>query len=68
MKKIIKTFTAVLLALAMILSFAGCGTKTLHCDGCGKEVKVDKSSNMEENWTVYCKECSEKYGLDKLPE
>ena len=54
MKKVI----IFLLAAVMLLGLTGCGTKTLHCDGCGKEVQVKKSSNMEESWLVYCEECN----------
>ena len=49
---------SVLLALAALLSLAACGaTKTLHCDGCGKELAVSESSNMDESWIVYCETC-----------
>ena len=60
MKKVI----IFLLAAVMLLGLAGCATKTLHCDGCGAEVKVEKSSNMEEDWVIYCKECNEKLFAD----
>lgn len=55
MRKII-TF---LLLAALLPGLHGCGTKTLHCDGCGAEVKVEKSSNMEEDWLVLCEECNQ---------
>lgn len=53
-----------LLCILMVISFmfvmVGCGaTKTLHCDKCGKEIQVKESSNMEENWIIYCSECNE---------
>lgn len=61
-KLIIAVLTAVLL-----LSFVGCGkTKTLHCDSCGTEVKVDANSNMEEDWSIYCKDCEKENGLDTV--
>lgn len=52
------------LLLVLILSLSmfilgSCGAKTLHCDGCGKELKVANSSNMEEDWIVFCKDCEE---------
>lgn len=55
MKKVILT----ILILLMILSMASCKTKTLHCDHCGAEVTVKESSNMEEDWIIYCAECNE---------
>ena len=54
MKKIV----VFLLLTVMLLGLAGCATKTLHCDGCGAEVKVEKSSNMEEDWMILCEECN----------
>lgn len=55
MKKRICLFFAAL----MLLTLAGCARKTLHCDACGKEVQVRQSSNMEEDWIIYCDVCSE---------
>ena len=52
-----------LLCFVMALSFLfamGCATKTLHCDGCNKEIEVKESSAMEEDWIIYCDECNEK--------
>ena len=54
-----KKLMVFLLALVMLPALYGCGTKTLHCDGCGAEVKVEKSSNMEEDWLVLCEECNQ---------
>ncbi len=50
--------------LALALLFSGCEkTITLHCDGCGKEVKQPASSNMTEDWIILCKDCQKKlYG------
>lgn len=46
--------------LGALLLLSSCGaTKTLHCDGCGKDVTVSESSNMEEDWLVYCEDCNE---------
>ena len=49
------------LAITLLLSLTGCGGKILHCDKCGAEVKAGSSSKMEEDWSVYCEECNEKY-------
>lgn len=62
-----KKFAIILLALMMTTAFASCGeTKTLHCDGCGAEVEVDADSTMDEDWTLYCKDCEKEKGLDTL--
>lgn len=54
MKKVLCVILVAILALAM----AGCQkTKTLHCDGCDKEITVKEDSNMNEDWIVYCEEC-----------
>ena len=54
---------------AALLTFGGCGTKTLHCDGCNKELKVSKSSNMEEDWIIFCEDCEEEvFGDEPLVE
>lgn len=47
-----------ILSLSMFI-LGSCGTKTLHCDRCGEELKVANSSNMEEDWIVFCKDCEE---------
>ena len=62
-----KRVLMVLLIAVMLVAAAGCGggTKTLHCDNCQKEVKVDKKSNMTEEWTVYCAECNKALGIDE---
>ena len=58
-------------ALVMILVltlFGACGqAKILHCDHCGAEVKVRESSNMEEDWIIYCETCNaELFGDDPI--
>ena len=60
MKKII----AILLLVVMVLSLAACGKKkiSLHCDGCGKEVTT--TANMDESWTIFCKDCEPSIDLD----
>ena len=61
-KKLLITFILVL----QVMLIASC-TKTLHCDNCGKEVYVNKTSNMEEHWQIYCESCNEElFGDDPL--
>lgn len=58
-----------LLSAAILLCslLVSCGeTKILHCDHCGKEIKVSAASNMEEDWIVYCKDCESELGLDTI--
>ena len=59
---------AIVLTLALLLvagSLAACGAKKiLHCDHCGKEVSVKESSNMEEDWIIYCAQCNEELFAD----
>lgn len=51
---------SILLIAMLFLAFSGCDNKkTLHCDNCNKEVKVDKDSSMEEEWTVFCNDCND---------
>lgn len=53
-----KRLLAVLLAVAMLALLGGCGEKrTVHCDGCGKEMFVDAGSNMDEDWIIFCPDC-----------
>ena len=64
MKKII--FAIALLLILLTVMLCGC-TKTLHCDNCGVECVVSESSNMEENWSIYCEECNEElFGDDPV--
>jgi hypothetical protein len=64
-----KKFLGILLVLAMILAFAGCGErKVVHCDSCGAEIEVDADSNVNEDWSLFCSECEEKLGLDEIVE
>ena len=51
MKKLI----ALSLIAVLVLGLVACGKKTLHCDGCGKEVSAD--SNMDESWSIFCADC-----------
>ena len=61
MKKII----FILIVICTLLVLTGCGkTKILHCDHCGEEVEVKESSNMEEDWIIYCEKCNEELFAD----
>ena len=46
----------------LAVSLPACGKVTLHCDGCGKEVRAD--SNMDESWIVFCSDCEPELDLD----
>ena len=62
-----KKFFAIILVLILILSLSACSFKTLHCDHCGKEIKVTENNQMEEDWIIYCEECNKKlFGDDPL--
>ena len=55
-----KLLIALLIALCL-LSLAACGkSRIVHCDGCGKEIKVSANSNMTEDWIILCSECQAK--------
>lgn len=61
----LKKIVILLALVAMLLTLASCGkTKILHCDGCGTEVEVKESSNMTEEWIVYCEKCNEQIEKD----
>ena len=65
MKKII----ALIMAISMLSFLASCGEKkTLTCDVCGKDGEVEASSNMTDDWTVYCSNCEKDLGLDTIVE
>ena len=62
-----KKFVLLILTLAMIFSFAGCGEKkTLRCDHCGADVQVAADSEMTDDWIIYCDDCNVKFGFDTL--
>jgi hypothetical protein len=63
MKKLLIIAAAALCALA----FAGCAKKVVHCDGCGKEIKLPANSNMTEDWIVLCDECKSKVDNAVVP-
>lgn len=68
-KRFLRRLLAVLFAAALCVSLLGCvPTKTVHCDGCGKELKIAADSNMTEDWTIFCRECEVALGLDKVVE
>ncbi len=57
-----KTVIALLLLLALLV-LAGCGAqKIVHCDRCGREIRLDADSRITEEWIVFCKECEEEIG------
>ena len=58
----LKRIIALLLLAVMVLTFCACGKVTLHCDGCGKEVKCDKK--MDEEWIIFCADCEKDLDLD----
>ena len=64
MKKAICLF----LIAGVLFTFTACAKKKkLHCDNCQKEVTVKESSDMQEDWLVYCGECNEKlFGDDPV--
>lgn len=62
---------AVLLILTVIISVSltACGEKKiLHCDGCDTEIKVNASSEMTEEWIIYCAKCEKELIGDDLVE
>jgi len=61
----LKRIIVIVSIAALLISLAACGAvKTMHCDSCGKEVQVKESSNMEEDWIIYCEECNESLFAD----
>ena len=62
-----KKFVLLLMILAMIFAFAGCGEKkTLRCDNCGADVQVAANSEMTDEWIIYCEECEASLGFNTL--
>ena len=65
MKKALALFFAILFCL----SLAGCApTRTVHCDNCGKEIRISADSGMDEDWILFCKDCEKELGLDNMVE
>jgi len=55
-----KKLLCMLLVAMLLATVSGCGkTKTLICDGCGVEVEVPESSNMTDDWILFCAECDD---------
>ena len=57
-----KKLMVVLFTAVLALSLMACGTVTLHCDSCGKEVQAD--SKMTEDWIIFCKDCEPEINFD----
>jgi len=62
----LKRIIAILLIALTVFTLSACGKVTLHCDGCGKEVKCTK--DMDEEWIIYCSDCEKELGLDTIIE
>ena len=60
MKKVI----ILCLVLAMLMALAGCGTRTVTCDGCGKDITVKANSNVTDEWILFCSDCEAELGLE----
>ncbi len=64
MKKIICLILTVCLTFALVSCVK---TKVLHCDRCQCEITVKESSNMDEEWIIYCEKCNEElFGDDPI--
>lgn len=60
MKK--NVFRWIVLALLALMMF-GCAKKIVHCDGCGREIKVPADCATTEDWILLCDDCQKKlYG------
>ena len=57
-----KKMIALLLAAVLAVALMACGKVTVHCDGCGKELRVD--SKMDEEWIVFCSDCEPEFDFD----
>lgn len=52
-----------LLAVAALLSMAACGEqRTVSCDRCGTDIRVEKDSNITDDWIVFCEDCEAEIG------
>ena len=63
MRRRLFLYMGALAALLLSLLLAGCGGRIVHCDGCGKELRVSDSSNVDESWTILCRDCEKKAQL-----
>lgn len=68
MKKIFALTLSIVVIALFLYGCAATETKIVHCDNCGKEIKVSASSNVDDDWTLYCDECNEKLGIDSRAE
>ena len=57
-----KKTIALLLAGVLAVALMACGKVTVHCDGCGKELRGD--SKMDEEWIVFCSDCEPEFDFD----
>ncbi len=55
------------LVLLFALSLTGCRTRVVHCDRCGKEIKIPEKSDMTEDWIIICEECEAASGPAVVP-
>lgn len=63
-----KKLLIVLILALSLLALTGCGEKRIvHCDRCGKEVKVEADSNITDDWIIFCKECEQEIGPVVIP-
>ena len=62
-----KKMICLVLILVWILTLVGCSKETVTCDGCGAEIQVQSSSNVTDEWIVYCRTCElELFGEDGI--
>lgn len=60
-----KKLFPLIVIFCVVFVMTGCvETKTLHCDRCNKEISVKQSSDMEEDWIIYCNACNEELFSD----
>lgn len=57
------------LVVLFVFLAASCGkTKTVQCDNCKKELEIEESSQMNDEWIIYCEDCEKELGLDTIVE
>lgn len=64
----IRKVICILLALTLLMVMAGCGkSRSVTCDGCGKQIRVGAGSEITDAWILYCQTCeTELFGEDGL--
>lgn len=64
----IRKVVCFLLALILLTALSGCGkTRSVACDGCGKQILVGAGSDITDEWILYCQTCeTELFGEDGL--